>query len=200
MKEFLNTNKYSATTFDALKMSKVLDVRRIRKGHPTYVNRMPFLCLMNCGVVNQKFNRVNRFLKLSYVTFIRKHRGTFMINLLFRSTKIPNIVFTYWMAELPPSEFVVFFCILWNSYSMRSKNVSISLKEMESSIGISKTTISSALKKLLDRGLLSKGHRMLDNGKFAPNQYRINEIVFNRKKPKDQKFNIGHSLLKEQIR
>ncbi len=123
-----------------------------------------------------------------------------MINLLFRSTKIPNIVFTYWMGELPPSEFVVFFCILWNSYSMRSKNVSISLKEMERMIGISKTTISSALKKLLDRGLLSKGHRMLDNGKFAPNQYRINELMFNRKKPKDQKFNIGHSLLKEQIR
>ena len=53
MKEFLNTNKYSTSRFDSLKMSMFLDMGRTRKGHPSNAIRMPSLCLMNSGDVNK---------------------------------------------------------------------------------------------------------------------------------------------------
>lgn len=97
-------------------------------------------------------------------------------NLIFpcNFTQIPNIVFDYWMPILSNTEFKVLLYICRETFGWQRAKKNISLKCLGEKTGLSKSTVCTSLKKLIELKLVISIHSKPTHGDDDVNGYYIN--------------------------
>lgn len=91
-------------------------------------------------------------------------------------TQIPNVIFDHWMAILSPSEFKVLLCICRKTFGWNKTADNISSRQIESTTGLSKHTVTAAIEKLILHNLIIKIKSKTADGDDAPNKFIINVV------------------------
>lgn len=72
------------------------------------------------------------------------------------STPIPNIFFDYWQPKLTRSEFSILMCLSRHYFDSEQDFVAVSLRQLASLTGMTKDTVTRAVRSLEAIGLITK--------------------------------------------
>ncbi|HEY2810812.1 MAG TPA: replication protein [Rhabdochlamydiaceae bacterium] len=89
-------------------------------------------------------------------------------------TQMPNVIFDYWMAQLPSPQFEILLTIVRKTVGWQKLEDAISIGQFKKITGLSHSTIIKGIKELLSRGLITQRKLKSSEGDDAPSIYSIN--------------------------
>ena len=92
-------------------------------------------------------------------------------------TKIPNVIFDYWMQILSPPEFKVFMYIWRRIHGWQKQEDSISLRQFMKTTQLTMPTIIKCISMLVDKGLINQIKSKSQDGDNATSNYSVNHKV-----------------------